>query len=70
MYLVINNSLTDTVNLSLPCEAEGYLLSGNGDIRSQTVCLNGEALSLSESGELPELSGEKLSAGVVEISPL
>jgi heparanase 1 len=69
VYLVINNSLTDTLNISLPCDAVGYLLSANGDIRSQTVCLNGKPLSLSESGELPELSGEKLSAGMVEISP-
>lgn len=69
VYLVINNSLTDTLQISLPYNTECYLLSGNGDIRSQTVYLNGHPLFLSKNGNLPKLSGNTLSAGMTEAPP-
>lgn len=69
VYLVINNSLSDTLSVRLPYIAEKYTLSGDGDIRSQTVCLNGKPLYLSENRDLPELSGEKLAVGTIELPP-
>jgi len=65
-YLVINNSWTETTTVELPKEAEAYILTGNGKIRSRTMCLNGKELVLGENDELPELNGVTVS-GKVEL---
>ncbi|MBR5125648.1 MAG: beta-glucuronidase [Oscillospiraceae bacterium] len=65
-YLVINNSWTETTTVELPGEAEAYILTGNGKIRSRTMCLNGKELVLGENDALPELTGVKVS-GKVEL---
>ncbi len=69
VYLVINNSLTDTTTVDLPCDAEIYTLSGNGDNRSRVMYLNGIPLKITENGALPELSGKQQTAGTVELAP-
>ncbi len=69
VYLIINNSLTDTTTVELPCDAEIYTLSGNDDIRSTVMYLNGEALTISESGELPKLNGKEQKAGSITLAP-
>lgn len=69
VYLVINNSLTDTTTIELPCDAEIYSLSGNGDIRSRVMYLNGKPLTVSEKNELPEMKGKHTKAGIVELAP-
>ena len=68
-YLVINNSLTDETTLSLPSDATVYQLSGNGNMRSKVMYLNGRPLTLSENNELPCLSGEIVPAGEYKIAP-
>jgi hypothetical protein len=67
-YLIINNSLTDVTTLDLPSEAELYELSGNGNMRSKVMYLNGAPLVLGECNALPSLDGKKVS-GKVEIAP-
>ncbi len=62
-YLVINNSLTEEMTVSLPKEAEVYTLSGNGNIRSKVMYLNGKPLTLDENNKLPDLDGAVLSEG-------
>ncbi len=69
VYLIINNSLTDTTTVELPCDAQIYTLSGNGDIRSRVLYLNGTPLSISEDGNLPELTGKQQRGGSIELSP-
>ena len=69
VQLVINNSLTDITTVELPCDAEIYTLSGNGDIRSRVMYLNGEPLQITENGELPKLSGKKQEAGIATLAP-
>ena len=66
VYLVINNSAEDTT-LDLATDAELYLLSGDGKLRSRVMTLNGKPLTLGEHDELPELCGEKVSAGKLTI---
>ena len=56
-YLVINTSWTETTTVELPKTAEGYVLSGNGGMRSRTMLLNGKEMVLGENDELPELTG-------------
>ena len=67
-YLVINNSWTEKTTVELPGEAEAYILTGNGKIRSRTMLLNGKELLLGENDELPALEGVKVS-GTVELEP-
>ena len=68
VYLVINNSWTETTTVELPSEAEIYALTGTTGMRSRTMCLNGKELVLGENDTLPELTGVSLS-GKVEIAP-
>ncbi len=68
VYLVINNSLTETTTVELPKEAQMYALTGNGKLRSRTMLLNGKELVLGENDELPELTGVSVS-GKVEVAP-
>lgn len=69
VYLVINNSWTDTTTVELPKEAEVYALTGNGKIRSRTMLLNGREQVLGENNELPKLSPVKQATGTVELAP-
>lgn len=69
VYLVINNSPLDSLTVTCPLDSEIYLLSSDGEMRSQSICLNGKLLYLSEYGDLPILSGKKSPAGVVELPP-
>ena len=69
VYLVINNSKTETTEVELPKEAAVYRLDGNGDMRSPLMYLNGKALVLGENDELPAMEGEIVSAGTIEVAP-
>ena len=68
VYLVINNSWTETTTVELPGAAQVYALTGKNGIRSRTMCLNGEELVLGENDALPELKGAEAS-GKLEIAP-
>lgn len=65
VYLVINNSWTDTTTVTLPGEAQLYALTGKTGIRSRVMCLNGKDLVLGENDALPALDGECVSGEVV-----
>lgn len=58
-----------TVFLAMLLWHKTPLLSSDGEMRSQSICLNGKLLYLSEYGDLPILSGKKFPARVVELSP-
>ena len=67
-YLIINNSKTDATTVELPVAAERYTLSAD-HVSSPMMKLNGRDLVLGENDELPDLSGEKVSAGMLELAP-
>lgn len=69
VYLVINNSWTETTTVELPKEAEVYALTGNGNMRSRTMLLNGKELVLGENDALPEVAGVSVPAGTLEVAP-
>ena len=69
VYLVINNSWTETTTVELPKEAEVYALTGKTGMRSRTMCLNGQELVLGENDALPALNGITVPAGKVEVAP-
>ena len=66
---MINNSLTDTTKVELPKAATVYALAGKDGIRSKVMTLNGRDLVLDENDELPNLQGETVAAGAVEVAP-
>ena len=68
VYLIINNS-TEATTVELPKAAEVYALTGNGKFRSRTMLLNGRELVLGENDAQPDLSGETVEAGTLEIAP-
>ena len=65
---MINNA-NEPTTVELPKAAEMYTLSGNGDVRSSTMLLNGRELVLGENDTLPELTPVAQAAGTVELAP-
>ena len=68
VYMIINNSETETTLVELPQEAVCYKLAGKDGLRSSVMTLNGRDLVLGEDSELPDLSGETVS-GKIELAP-
>ena len=68
-YLVLNTSWTETTTVELPKDAEVYALTGNGNMRSRTMLLNGKELALDENDELPAFESIAVPAGTIEIAP-
>ena len=62
-YLVINNSLENEATVSIPGDAEIYLLTGENGMRSKVMRLDSMPLKLGEGNSLPSLNGTKVSAG-------
>lgn len=70
VYLVINNSLTEPLQVRLPADAVRYTLAGqNGDLRATVMTLNDKPLTLGEHDALPDLSGAHQPAGTFELAP-
>lgn len=63
-YLVINNSKENETEVTLPKEADLYLLTADF-IRCETMKLNGRDLVLGENDELPDLSPVKVEGKVI-----
>jgi len=68
VYLIINNSKTESTSVELPKSAVVYALTGNGKFRSRTMLLNGTELVLGENDSLPEMDGVP-TEGTVEVAP-
>ena len=62
-YLVINNSLTEELTVSIPKDAELYVLTGEDGMRSKVMLLDCLPLELGENNSLPCLDGTKIPAG-------
>lgn len=68
VYLIINNSLTDSAAVELPKRADRYTLSAQ-TLRSTVMQLNGKDLAVSGVAVLPEMLPEKQEAGMVFLAP-
>ena len=70
VYLIINNSLTESTTVELPKDADRYTLAGeNGNVRATVMTLNAKPLVLGENNTLPELTPDTQAAGTVEPAP-
>ena len=67
VYILVNNSRTETTRLELPVDAVRYTLSAE-HLRSNVMLLNGKPLEL-EKDQLPALEGQPQPAGTVEAAP-
>ena len=63
VWLVINNSLTDGLEVNVPANYECYMLHAERP-RATTMLLNGKALSIEEA-----VAGEKRKSGTIELPP-
>lgn len=68
-YLVINNSLTETVEMELPVAAQRYTLSA-GSPHASVMMLNGRDLVSDADGNLPEMLPAAQAAGRVAVAPM
>ena len=69
-YLIINNSENKTT-VDVPGDGYVWMLNGKDGIRrATTMTLNGRELVLDEAWNLPDLSGDPISAGKVELAPM
>ena len=66
--LVINAERQRSFDLNLPTVSERYKLTAK-QLEDTTVELNGKALRLNTSGDLPQLKGEPVEAGRVTFAP-
>lgn len=70
VYLVINNSRTESTSVELPKDAEVYELAGqDGNIRATVMTCNSEPLVLGEGYALPEIKPAVKEAGTYEMAP-
>ena len=68
VYLIINNSWTETTTVELPKTAEVYALTGANGMRSRTMMLGSKELTLGENDALPALTGVTMD-DTVDIAP-
>lgn len=66
-YIYVNNSRTENALVDVP-NCVRYTLSSN-KLRSQKIMLNGRVLEMPDEHTLPDLSGETVAAGAVELAP-
>jgi heparanase len=66
--LVLNTDRQRSFDLNLPTPSERYTLTAK-ELEDTTVELNGKALRLTGSGDLPQLKGEPVDAGRVSFAP-
>lgn len=66
VYLIINNSLTETTTVDLPAAAAVYSLSGGNSIRSSVMYLNGKELGASDTAEIVPVHQQ---AGALALAP-
>ena len=67
-YLVINNSPTDPLDVVLPGDAICYTLHARS-LRSPVMLLNGQELTLPDTGDIPELIPRLQPQGTVRLEP-
>ena len=68
-YLVINNDLEQTTEITLPGEADVYMLAGEGgNMRASVMTLNGTPLKLGEGNEVPAMDPVKAD-GTLTVAP-
>jgi heparanase 1 len=66
--VLIVNSKDSECSIEIPAKAEKYLLTAD-ELQSKTIKLNGEELKLNSDETLPDIKGEKIKVGEVQLPP-
>lgn len=66
-YIYINNSETETMEIEVP-ECTYYTLSAD-KLRSQKIMLNGKVLEMPDEYTMPDLCGQPMKSGILQIFP-
>ena len=66
--LIVNPKESECL-IEIPLKAEKYLLTSEENLQTKTIKLNGIVLKLKPDETLPELKGEKIKAGEVQLPP-
>jgi len=69
IVILIVNPKDSEYSIEIPAKAEKYLLTAE-ELQTDTIKLNGEVLKLKPDETLPDISGEKIKAGEVQLPPL
>ena len=70
VYLIYQPTRNGIHHVDVPVEVI-YVLNGkDGNKRATVMTLNGRDLVLGENWELPDLSGDPVSAGKIELAPM
>ncbi|MBB4078020.1 hypothetical protein GGR28_000621 [Lewinella aquimaris] len=64
--LLLINPTDAPITVDLPAASRAFVLTSD-DLRSKTVYLNGEELTLTANDQLPEITGKPAAAGAVEL---
>jgi hypothetical protein len=67
VLLAINDSRTQSVSISLPAEADRYVLTAK-QLESRSVRLSGQEIRLGSNDELPNLQGSHLQSGAAVLA--
>ena len=57
-------------SIEIPAKAEKYLLTAEEDLQTKTIKLNGVLLKLNPDETMPDIKGEKIKSGEVQLPPL
>ncbi len=68
MVVLIINTRDSELSVLIPSSAEQYMLTAE-ELQTKRIRLNGEELKLTANGELPEIKGEKIKAGELQLPP-
>ena len=68
VYLIINNSLTESMTIDLPCSSQRYLLDAAA-LRTQFMRLNGRPMTIQGEHTSPLLTSEVQKGGLTDIPP-
>ena len=56
-------------SIEIPAKAEKYLLTAEEDLQTKTIKLNGVLLKLNPDETMPDIKGEKIKSGAVQLPP-
>jgi heparanase 1 len=70
IVVLIVNPKDSEYSIQIPAKAEKYLLTAEADeLQTKTIKLNGKVLKLKADETLPDIKGEKIKAGEVQLPP-
>jgi hypothetical protein len=67
--VLIVNPKDSEYSIEIPAKAEKYLLTSEEDLQTKTIKLNGVVLQLKPDETMPDIKGEKIKAGEVQLPP-